>query len=130
MIKNNLAKRINAVRRQKELSQYDLAIASGVSHSYINRLTTGSRTNISIDKLRLLANSLEVSIVDLILDPNEELEISSILKRENLRFQGKSIDNEIIELIEVLLQKGIYSLDDSRLDYDSEFPLRLIIETF
>lgn len=130
MIKKSLGKRINSIRRQKELSQYDLSVISGVSHSYINRLLNGSRTNISIDKLRLLSESLEVSIIDLILDTNEELEISSILKRTNLRFQGKGIDNEMLELIEVLLKKGIYCLDDSLLDYESELPVRVTIESF
>ncbi|MBR1904331.1 MAG: helix-turn-helix transcriptional regulator [Alphaproteobacteria bacterium] len=52
-------------RKLKRLSQIELAIAVGVDRSYLSEIENG-RTNVSVNVLYAIADSLEVPITDLL----------------------------------------------------------------
>ncbi|ERI95259.1 DNA-binding helix-turn-helix protein [Clostridiales bacterium oral taxon 876 str. F0540] len=62
---NNLSKLIKALREEKDESLYDIEKATNISASYIQRLETGDRGNISLEYLtRILRHyNLPISII-------------------------------------------------------------------
>jgi transcriptional regulator with XRE-family HTH domain len=57
-------KKINSLRRQKNISQEDLADKSDLDRTYISSLENGKR-NVSLKALSSLASALEVSLSEL-----------------------------------------------------------------
>jgi transcriptional regulator with XRE-family HTH domain len=58
---------LRKIRRDKEITQEQLALRTGMSRTYISEVERFSR-NISIDNMESLANCLDISLSDL-LDP-------------------------------------------------------------
>ena len=66
-ILEKIGKRIRQARTERKLSQEELAELSKLSSTYIGRLERGEKTP-SIDTLVTLADSLQVSPVDFLID--------------------------------------------------------------
>lgn len=64
-IKSKVGKRIREIREKVEMSQKDLAYSSNLDRSYIASVESGQR-NISIVNLEKIANSLGVSLSELL----------------------------------------------------------------
>ncbi len=71
-IERNVGRRIRHLRLQRGLSQSDLAELVSVSYQQIQKYEKG-QTNISLQRLVLIAQSLNVGIQDLLNDPSESL---------------------------------------------------------
>jgi transcriptional regulator with XRE-family HTH domain len=56
---------IRKFRRQRKISQEELAELAGLHRTYIGSVERGER-NVSIDNMERLAKALEVSLVDLL----------------------------------------------------------------
>lgn len=63
-IREILGTKIRKVRREKKMSQEDLAFESGLHRTYISDIERGSR-NISIKNIEKIAKALEVSLKEL-----------------------------------------------------------------
>ncbi|WP_179482854.1 MULTISPECIES: helix-turn-helix transcriptional regulator [unclassified Rhodanobacter] len=61
------ARNLRQSRRMKDLSQEALALQAGLSRTYVSEVERGTR-NIAIDNMGLLAETLGVSLRDLV-DP-------------------------------------------------------------
>jgi len=64
------AKNLRRIRNLQGLSQEDLALKSGLHRTYIGSVERRER-NISIDNMERLADSLSVSLIDLLKDCDE-----------------------------------------------------------
>ena len=64
-IKSTVGQRIREIREKVEMSQKDLAYSSDLDRSYIASVESGQR-NISIVNLEKIANSLGVSLSELL----------------------------------------------------------------
>lgn len=62
-----LGKRIKELRREKDITQIDLAAKVGIDRSYLGFIERGER-NVSFDVLTDIAKALGVSVSDLTLD--------------------------------------------------------------
>ena len=60
-----LALNIRAYRRNKHLSQEELADLCGLHRTYIGSVERGER-NVTLSTLEVIANTLEISIADLL----------------------------------------------------------------
>ncbi len=60
-----LGKRVQALRKQKGLTQEDLAEAVGLGRSYLAEIESGRR-NPSLDSLKIIALGLDVSLSKLL----------------------------------------------------------------
>lgn len=67
MIKEQIGLRIKEIRRTRNLTQEQLALASGLDRTYIASVEMGKR-NISIVNLEKIARALNVSLSDLFKD--------------------------------------------------------------
>jgi transcriptional regulator with XRE-family HTH domain len=67
------AKNLRKFRLKRKLSQEDLADLAGIHRTYVGSVERAER-NISIDNMERLANSLECSIAELLVEDSEELE--------------------------------------------------------
>lgn len=67
------AKNLRKFRLKRKLSQEDLADLAGIHRTYVGSVERAER-NISIDNMERLANSLECSIAELLVEDAEELE--------------------------------------------------------
>ena len=65
----NIGLNIRKYRKQMKLSQVDLAVEVGIDRSYLSEIENG-RVNPTINILYAIADSLNVSIVDLFSAPN------------------------------------------------------------
>ena len=63
----NIGLNIRKYRKQMKLSQVDLAVEVGIDRSYLSEIENG-RVNPTINILYAIADSLNVSIVDLLLE--------------------------------------------------------------
>ena len=53
-----LSKKIGALRRAKEISQYQLAKTAGVSRSYLRSIEKGEKVNVGLVTLYKIANAV------------------------------------------------------------------------
>ena len=60
-IRQVLAKNIEKLRTQKNLSREELSLVLGVDNSYISKLEKG-KINITLDKIEALANYFETEV--------------------------------------------------------------------
>jgi len=60
-INEKVGKRIRSIRRNKKMTQEDLALESKIDYSYINEIEAGKR-NPSVKRLHDIARVLKVSI--------------------------------------------------------------------
>jgi transcriptional regulator with XRE-family HTH domain len=74
------AENLRKYRRQKNLSQENLADMAGLHRTYVGSVERGER-NISIDNIERLANALECSIAELLVEESEE--VVELTDREN-----------------------------------------------
>lgn len=63
----SLGKRIKHIREKAKMSQLELADKSGLSRSFVGRMELGAY-NASLDSVVAVANALEVSIEELLVD--------------------------------------------------------------
>lgn len=63
---DRLAKRTRRFRDDAGLTQKELAERMGVDHTEISHIEAGRRDNLTLRKLRRLAEALEVSVGDLV----------------------------------------------------------------
>ncbi len=82
MGKNGIGKRIKTYREARDMSQQDLSRTSGVSLGLIQQIEQGRHDNPSIKVLNMLAEALEVDIVDLI---TEEVAVRSKKEIDKLK---------------------------------------------
>ena len=61
----SLAEYLKRVMRQRTLSVADVQESSGLSQSYINRLLKGTKTNLTVETIGILAKALNVDGVEL-----------------------------------------------------------------
>ena len=61
-------KRLHDLRTERGLTQFELAVKSGVSMRVLTALETKSSANPTLDTLSKLATALEVKVVDIILE--------------------------------------------------------------
>lgn len=64
-IKEKFGNRLKALRKEKDLSQEELAERSGLNRPYISGIEKGKR-NVSLEVMEKLAEALEVGIGELI----------------------------------------------------------------
>lgn len=60
--------KIREIRKEKRMSQDELASKSGVSRTIISRLETGEQDNATMKTLAKLATTLDVQVQDLFFD--------------------------------------------------------------
>lgn len=60
--------KIREIRKEKRMSQDELASKSGVSRTIISRLETGEQDNATMKTLARLAATLDVQVQDLFFD--------------------------------------------------------------
>lgn len=60
-----LGQNIKNIRKSKQISQIDLAVAVGIDRSYLSEIENGRR-NLSVNILYAIADALEVKISDLL----------------------------------------------------------------
>src|SRR5215217_7972177 len=60
MVEETLAEYLKRVMQQKNLKTADVQQASGLSQSYIDRLLKGSKTNLTVETIAILAKALDV----------------------------------------------------------------------
>lgn len=60
--------KLQAIRKEKKISQAQLAEMVGVSQSYISHLEIGIKTNPSLQVIRRIAKALAVRVADLMDD--------------------------------------------------------------
>ena len=60
-IRQILANNIKNLRTQKKLSREELSLVLGVDNSYVSKLEKG-KTNITLDKIEMLANYFETEV--------------------------------------------------------------------
>jgi transcriptional regulator with XRE-family HTH domain len=75
------AKNLRRLRLQRNLSQENLADLANLHRTYVGSVERGER-NISIDNIERLANALECSIAELLVEESEE--VVELTDRENL----------------------------------------------
>lgn len=63
---NIMLQRIREERRRQDMTQADLAIASGVSRATIAQLESGDHSNVTLNTLSSLADALGVSVAYLV----------------------------------------------------------------
>jgi transcriptional regulator with XRE-family HTH domain len=69
-----IGRRVQDVRRARtDLSQTDLALAVGVSWPTISRLERGIGQSVNLERLRMIAEVLGVTIDELLYDPDRQL---------------------------------------------------------
>lgn len=61
MIREYIGKRIAELRKEKELSQVDLALKAGLDKGHIARIELG-RYSVGLDTLQKIADALDVKI--------------------------------------------------------------------
>jgi transcriptional regulator with XRE-family HTH domain len=59
-VKETLAEYLKRVMRQKNLKVADVQESSGLSQGYINQLLRGTKTNLTIETIGILAESLDL----------------------------------------------------------------------
>ncbi|MFG6147951.1 helix-turn-helix domain-containing protein [Halobacillus sp. B23F22_1] len=69
---DSIGERIRKLRLGKGLSVNQFANLSGVSKSYISNIERGVQKNPSLSVMRKLANTLDVSLEDLLAHVNEQ----------------------------------------------------------
>jgi putative transcriptional regulator len=60
--------KLAALRKQKKLTQEELAAAAGITRNYISKIENGTDVNVSLKVLSAIAKKLEVKISDIFLD--------------------------------------------------------------
>jgi len=62
-IKEKFGIRLRTLRKEKGLSQEELALKSGLNRSYISGIEKGKR-NVSLEVMEKLSESLSITIID------------------------------------------------------------------
>lgn len=94
MIKDNLKR----IRKEKGLTQKELALKSGLSFSMVSKLESGEQTNPSNDTIQKLASALDVITAELLIDKDELLEKWNV----ELNNDRLSKESRLIELLKDL----------------------------
>ncbi|MGK5093748.1 helix-turn-helix transcriptional regulator [Deltaproteobacteria bacterium TL4] len=111
-----LAVKIKEIRKQKKMSQEELAEKVGINQNHLSRLETG-KYKPSIDALKRLADALEVSADYLLSDTDdkpEEIRIEDQILAERIRMlntlDGKDKETIIHVIDSILTKKKMLSL--------------------
>lgn len=68
----NIGHNIRQRRKLLNLSQIDVAVDVGIDRAYLSEIENG-RTNVTIGILYAIADSLNVSLIDLLTEPSERI---------------------------------------------------------
>ncbi|BBL77544.1 helix-turn-helix domain-containing protein [Methylomagnum ishizawai] len=68
---NEIGRKIKQRREQLGLTQAQVAARGGASQAFIAQVECGSRKNVTVDTLRLVANGLGCKIADLLPDEDK-----------------------------------------------------------
>lgn len=111
-----LGEAIKKYRKEKDLSQKELAKKCNISTSYIQQIELGQKKNPSVEILMKICKELDVSLLDLITDSNNFVDNELYLNLSN-KLGGDSIlylkpsqinkidyEHQAMELIESLLR--------------------------
>lgn len=60
-IKSDFGKKLKALRKQKDISQEELAFQTGLHRTYISDVERGTR-NVSLENIEKIAQALNISI--------------------------------------------------------------------
>lgn len=98
-IKKKLGSRIKEIRKEKRISQEDLAFKSKLHNTYISRIELGKQSP-TIEVLESIAKSLQMSLSELFYFPTtgkdkEIEEITKILKK--MKFTDIKIARQLLE---------------------------------
>lgn len=63
----NIGQNIREIRKKRNLSQIDLSVIVGIDRAYLSEIENG-RTNVSVNILYAIADSLDISICQLFND--------------------------------------------------------------
>lgn len=66
MEEETLASKIKKARKEKILTQEELAIKAGVTYTTLSKIESGQVTNPTINTLKKIADALKVSVDDII----------------------------------------------------------------
>lgn len=122
----SIGERIKFFRKQKALTQFQLAERAKLSRSYLADVE-GNRYNPSVDTLKSIAKALHIEVRQLLEEeandhpgapaftPKEERDIAKDLERimsdlesgEALAFHGEPIDEESKELLRISLENSM-----------------------
>lgn len=120
----NIGKKIKKYRKEKGLTQLDLATKSNMSRSYLADVEN-NRYNPSVDTIKSIANALDVPMeeffkegeeAEVILNEKDEKDIEKALSstlnkletaQDGLMFDGEPIDDETRELLRISLENSM-----------------------
>ena len=112
MNKNNFSKNLIKIRKNKSLSQRDLAIKTGISQRVIAHYETNA-INPSLTKIQKIAKVLEISPAELLKDNNsysnknefEILDIKTLKRLKQIANLTPQERNTIYTLLDAILEK-------------------------
>jgi len=93
MDKKQLANKLKELRKNKKLTQQDVAKKLGVTQAYYSSIENAAH-NVSVEKLEEVYKALEYDIADFI--SNDETEIKSLLY--NIEELLKEVSNKVDEV--------------------------------
>ena len=107
----DLAQKIKKIRKERKVSQHDLAEKVGINPNHLSRLETG-KYNPSVSVLKKIAESLEVPVEYLMNDedgdiPEIQVRNKSLLEKVKLIETLDEEDQEVItKIIDTMLTKA------------------------
>ncbi len=111
-INKKVGLKIRDIRKEKGISQLELANKIGVSQAYITYLENGQR-NIDLKMLEKIAKALDVSIEELMNIKNIELNEDALLKHLLYKkFKDKKLKKELYTFAEKRLKRALEDIDD------------------
>lgn len=109
-----ISENIKKYRKEKKLTQKQLAVLCDISTSYVQQLELGQKENPSIEILTKIATALETSVESL-LTPDDQVNFSNIPKSERGPIEDFFFDNpDTFDIINFLESHGY------NIEYDSE----------
>lgn len=115
VITSDIGNYLKIIRKNKGFRLVDLAQKSGISVSYLNRLERNQRFNPSIPLLTRLANSLDITIFDLLqissnTNEHKAKDMRDIILEDNYVMEGKNVSEEarglLYDIIIFLINEG------------------------
>ena len=62
-----IGEKIRKLRKEMDISQYELALKAGIDRSYMGKIERGE-INITLEKVQQIAIALEVNLIDVLKD--------------------------------------------------------------
>jgi len=100
-----MGNRMKVLRDKNDLKQSELAKRAGITESYYSRIETGANSP-SVETLESIANELHVSVIFLLNDRIEEMEIRVEDEEKRLLDIFKEIPKTQFQLVEGLIKQA------------------------